>query len=143
MKSMMLAIFLLPAILIKGQPGRLTQKPMAFEDIKPHGLLDTRLKLSFKRLQEAYFQWNSISKVNFEMFPGDAVGRNINGLTLLSQALHQPATANLQEIIGRYDELVNREGYLGAILPPHKSQRGCYGRPQWDSLRTDRIHILD
>ena len=40
-------------------------------------------------------------KVGFGPFPGDALGRTINGLTLLSQALNQPEPASLKEIIRR------------------------------------------
>ncbi len=117
MKSFILALLLLPAFFVDGQTKSLAKKPTDFKDIKQHGFLESRLKLSLQRLQEDYFQWSSISTINFEMFPGDAVGRCINGLTLLSQALHQPATSNLEEIMRRSDELFNSEGYLGAKLP--------------------------
>jgi len=119
MKIQIIAVTLLVALagLSKGQNIPSGKKPVAFDDIQPGGLLESHAQLSFKRLQEEYFQWNSISSVNFKRFPGDAIGRCINGLTLLSQALHQPATPNLLEIIRRYDELANSDGYLGPILP--------------------------
>ncbi len=49
--------------------------------------------MSFRRLQEPCFQWDNVFRVNFGHFPGDALGRTINGLTLLSQALNQPRSA--------------------------------------------------
>jgi hypothetical protein len=96
-------------------------RAVAFEDVTPAGLLKTRAELAFRRLQEDYFQWPSISHVNFEAFPGDAIGRNINGLTLLSRALHQPAPANLQEIMRRVPTLANSDGYLGPKLPESRA----------------------
>ncbi|MCY2930663.1 MAG: glycoside hydrolase family 127 protein [Planctomycetota bacterium] len=92
-------------------------KPIAFEDLTPGGLLKDRAELALRHLQEPYFQWESISQVNFEPFPGDAVGRAINGLTLLSRALHRPAPANLREIMTRLGTLANEDGYLGPKLP--------------------------
>jgi len=91
-------------------------KHLAFADITIAGILKDRAELSFRRLQEGYFCWPSISKVNFAPFPGDAIGRDINGLTLLSMALHRPAPSNLQEIMRRLPELPNQDGYLGPIL---------------------------
>ena len=73
---------------VKGVEAEL--KPIPFEDLTPDGLLKVRAELSFRRLQEPYFQWDNVSRVNFEAFPGDATGRSINGLTLLSQALNRP-----------------------------------------------------
>ena len=88
-------------------------KPIPFADLTPGGLLKARAELSFRRLQEPYFQWDHVSRVNFEPFPGDAIGRTINGLTLLSQALHQPEPASLKEIMRRGPEVTNADGYLG------------------------------
>ena len=96
-------------------------KPIPFEDLTPGGLLKARTELAFHHLQEDYFQWGSISRVNFEPFPGDAIGRAINGLTLLSQALHQPAPASLLEIMRRVPELANSDGYLGPKLPDSRA----------------------
>ena len=96
-------------------------KTIAFEDVAPEGLLKQRAKLSFAHLQDEYFQWPSLSKVNFEPFPGDAIGRCINGLTLLSRALHQPAPASLHEIVKRSAELHNSDGYLGPKLPESRA----------------------
>jgi len=96
-------------------------KMIAFEDITPDGLLKARAELAFRHLQEDYFQWPSVSRVNFEPFPGDAIGRAINGLTLLSQALHQPAPASLQEIMRRVPALANSDGYLGPRLPDSRA----------------------
>jgi hypothetical protein len=94
---------------------------ISLEDVTPDGLLKARAELSFRRLQEEYFQWPSISQVNFKPFPGDALGRCINGLTLLSRALHQPAPATLQEIMRRCPELANSDGYLGPKLPESRA----------------------
>ena len=96
-------------------------KTIPFEDLAPNGLLKTHAELAFRHLQEEYFQWGSISRVNFEPFPGDALGRAINGLTLLAQALHQPAPGNLQEIMRRVPELANSDGYLGPQLPDSRA----------------------
>ena len=98
-----------------------TGLPIPFEDLTPDGLLKDRAELAFRHLQENYFQWDSISRVNFESFPGDAIGRTINGLTLLSRALHQPAPANLQEIMRRVPTLANSDGYLGPKLPESRA----------------------
>ena len=76
-------------------------KEIPFEDVSPDGLLKARAGLAFRHLQEPYFQCDNISRVNFEPFPRDAIGRAINGLRLLSRALHQQAPANLQEIMRR------------------------------------------
>ena len=96
-------------------------KPIPFQDITSGGLLKSRAQLSFLRLQEEYFRWESISRVNFEAFPGDAIGRAINGLTLLSQSLHEPAPGNLKEIMRRVPELANSDGYLGPQLPESRA----------------------
>ena len=96
-------------------------KDIPFEDVTPDGLLKDRAELAFRHLQENYFQWDSISRVNFEPFPGDAIGRAINGLTLLSRALHQQAPANLQEIMRRVPAVANSDGYLGPKLPESRA----------------------
>jgi len=96
-------------------------KPIPFADLAPDGLLKARAELSFRRLQEPYFQWDHVSRVNFEAFPGDALGRTINGLTLLSQALHQPEPASLKEIMRRVPSLANPDGYLGPKLPESRA----------------------
>jgi len=96
-------------------------KEIAFEDVTPGGLLKVRAELTFRRLQEGYFQWGSISRVNFEAFPGDAIGRAINGLTLLSRALNQPVPVNLQEIMRHVPTLANSDGYLGPRLPESRA----------------------
>lgn len=88
-------------------------KPIPFADLAPDGLLKARAELSFRRLQEPDFQWDNVSRVNFGAFPGDALGRTINGLTLLSQALNQPEPASLKEIMRRVPSLANPDGYLG------------------------------
>jgi hypothetical protein len=103
-----------------GTMGR-HMKHIDFADITAAGLLKDRAELSFKRLQEEYFCWPSISKVNFAPFPGDAIGRDINGLTLLCMALHRSAPANLQEIMRRLPELQNDDGYLGPKLPESRA----------------------
>ena len=97
------------------------RKTIPFEDLTTDGLLKARAELAFRHLQENYFQWDSISRVNFEPFPGDAIGRAINGLTLLSRALHQQAPANLQEIMRRVPALANSDGYLGPKLPESRA----------------------
>ena len=91
-------------------------KPVSFQDIQLSGVLKDRAELNNKRLLDAYFQWANISAVNFQPFPGDAIGRDINGLTLLSQALHKPIPASLSEIMRRLPELENGDGYLGPKL---------------------------
>ena len=96
-------------------------KPIPFEDQTPDGLLKARAEMSFRRLQEPYFQWDNVSRVNFGPFPGDALGRTINGLTLLSQALHQPEPASLKEIMRRVPTLANPDGYLGPKLPESRA----------------------
>ncbi|MFN4807067.1 MAG: hypothetical protein ACK5LH_13940 [Akkermansiaceae bacterium] len=96
-------------------------RPIPFKDITPEGLLKARAELSFRRLQEPYFQWDNVSRVNFGPFPGDALGRTINGLTLLSQALHQPEPASLKEIMRRVPSLANPDGYLGPKLPESRA----------------------
>lgn len=96
-------------------------KPIPFEDQTPDGLLKARAELSFRRLQEPYFQWDNVSRVNFGAFPGDALGRTINGLTLLSQALNQPEPASLKEIMRRVPTLANPDGYLGPKLPESRA----------------------
>lgn len=98
-----------------------TIKNIVFEDVIPDGLLKARAALAFNHLQEGYFQWDSISKVNFEPFPGDAIGRCINALTLLSRAQHQEAPANFREIVTRSPELQNPDGYLGPRLPEFRA----------------------
>lgn len=87
-------------------------KEIPFEDVTLGGLPKVRAELAFRHLQEEYFQWGIISRVNFDPFPGDAIGRAINGLTLLSRALHQQAPANLQKIRRRVPELAG-SGYYG------------------------------
>jgi hypothetical protein len=96
-------------------------KPIPFADLAPDGLLKARAELSLRRLQEPYFQWDNVSRVNFGPFPGDALGRTINGLTLLSQALNQPEPASLKEIIRRVPSLANPDGYLGPKLPESRA----------------------
>ena len=96
-------------------------KPIPFKDFTPDGVLKARAELSFRRLQEPYFQWDNVSRVNFEPFPGDAIGRTINGLTLLSQALNQPEPASLKEIMRRVPALANSDGYLGPKLPESRA----------------------
>jgi hypothetical protein len=96
-------------------------KPIPFADLAPDGLLKARAELSFRRLQEPYFQWDNVSRVNFGAFPGDALGRAINGLTLLSQALHQPEPASLKEIMRRVPTVANSDGYLGPKLPESRA----------------------
>ena len=88
-------------------------KPIPFKDFTPDGVLKARAELSFRRLQEPYFQWDNVSRVNFEAFPGDAIGRTINGLTLLSQALNQPEPASLKEIMRRVPSLANPAAISG------------------------------
>jgi hypothetical protein len=84
-------------------------------------LLKARAELSFRRLQEPYFQWDHVSRVNFGPFPGDAIGRTINGLTLLSQALNQPEPASLKDIMRHVPSLANPDGYLGPKLPESRA----------------------
>jgi len=96
-------------------------KPIPFEDQTPDGWLKARAELSFRRLQEPYFQWDNVSRVNFGPFPGDALGRAINGLTLLSQALNRPEPASLKEIMRRVPSLANPDGYLGPKLPESRA----------------------
>jgi hypothetical protein len=96
-------------------------KHIDLADITIGGILNERAELSFTRLQEAYFCWPSISKVNIVPFPGDAIGREINGLVLLCMALHHPAPSNLREIMRRLPELQNRDGYLGPVLPDSRA----------------------
>ncbi len=90
-------------------------------DALADGYLRQRLALSYKRLQEPYFQWKQISKLNIEEFPGDALGRAINGLSFLGQSLRRGPSANLKEIIERLPQLRNREGYLGRLLPADRA----------------------
>jgi len=105
-----------------GEPAfRNIEGAAAFEDVMPDGLLKARAELAFRHLQEPYFQWNNLSRVNFEPFPGDAIGRTINGLTLLSQALHQPEPASLKEIMRRVPTVTNADGYLGPKLPESRA----------------------
>lgn len=101
--------------------GGPAMKNIAFEDIQPDGLLKARAELAFRHLQEDYFQWDNLSKVNYEPFPGDAIGRNLNALTLLSRALHLEAPVNLQAIIEHSPELHNPDGYLGPQLPESRA----------------------
>lgn len=96
---------------------RLTEAGDAVAD----GYLRRRLELSYRRLQEPYFQWEQISKLNIEEFPGDALGRAINGLTFLGQGLRTGQSANLKEIIERLPQLRNRDGYLGRELPADRA----------------------
>jgi hypothetical protein len=101
--------------------GSITLQPIAFEDVTAGGLLKARAELAFDHLHSDYFRWDNISKVNFEPFPGDAIGRCINALTLLSRALHREASPSLLEIVARSAELQNRDGYLGPILPESRA----------------------
>ena len=96
-------------------------KSIVFEDVIPDGLLKARAELAFRHLQDSYFQWDNISKVNFNPFPGDAIGRCLNALVLLSRALHQEAPVNLQEIVRRSPGLHNSDGYLGPKLPESRA----------------------
>ena len=114
-------MFALMASMIPAKGVEAELKTIPFEDITPDGLLKDRAESSFRRLQEPYFQWNNISRVNFEPFPGDAIGRTINGLTLLSQALNQPEPASLKEIMRRVPALANTDGYLGPKLPESRA----------------------
>ena len=114
-------MFALMASMIPAKRVEAELKTIPFEDITPDGLLKDRAESSFRRLQEPYFQWNNISRVNFEPFPGDAIGRTINGLTLLSQALNQPEPASLKEIMRRVPALANTDGYLGPKLPESRA----------------------
>ena len=113
------------ATLVLGAPAPVHAQPplqpIAFEDVTPEGLLKARAELAFDHLHSDYFRWESISKVNFEPFPGDAIGRCINALTLLSRALHREASPSLLEIFARSAELHNRDGYLGPILPESRA----------------------
>ena len=101
--------------------GAAEPKPIPFGDQVPGGLLKDRAEMSFRRLQEPYFQWDNVSRVNFGPIPGDALGRTINGLALLSQALHQPEPASLKEIMRRVPTLANPDGYLGPKLPESRA----------------------
>ncbi|MFZ9915120.1 MAG: hypothetical protein ACO3IB_07245 [Phycisphaerales bacterium] len=96
-------------------------RPIDFEDLIPEGLLKARGELAFDHLHSDYFRWDNISKVNFEPFPGDAIGRCINALTLLSRALHREASPSLQEIVTRSHDLKNEDGYLGPRLPESRA----------------------
>jgi uncharacterized protein len=96
-------------------------QPIEFEDVTPEGLLKTRAELAYGHLYGDYFRWENISKVNFEPFPGDAIGRSINALTLLSRALHREESPNLKEIVTRSEELRNQDGYLGPLLPESRA----------------------
>ncbi len=116
-----LSLLVFLALQANGQSKFSGKKAIAFQDIHAQGLLEKRLQLSYNRLQDDYFQWESISEINRESFPGDAVGRCINGLALLSQALHQPAPSNLKDIMANYHELENSEGYFGALLPASRA----------------------
>ena len=117
------------AMLALGMPTRVHAEPQAeptlhpveFEDVTPEGLLKARAELAFDHLQSDYFRWESISKINFEPFPGDAIGRCINALTLLSRALHREASPNLREIVTRSQDLHNQDGYLGPRLPESRA----------------------
>jgi hypothetical protein len=95
--------------------------PIEFEDITADGLLKARAELAFDHLHSDYFRWGNISKVNFEPFPGDAIGRCINALTLLSRALHREESSSLREIALRSHELKNEDGYLGPRLPESRA----------------------
>jgi len=109
----MLLVMLAPAV----RGAEPAMKAPELGDIVPEGMLRQRAELSAQRLQHAYYQWPSISKVNFSPFPGDAIGRNILGLTLLARTCRQDAPANLQEIMKRLGELECPDGYLGPPLP--------------------------
>lgn len=95
--------------------------PIEFEDITADGLLKARAELAFDHLHSDYFRWDNISKVNFEPFPGDAIGRCMNALTLLSRALHREESPSLREIAARSHELKNEDGYLGPRLPESRA----------------------
>jgi hypothetical protein len=115
---------LIYALLVSITPAKGVEaglKPIPFEDHTSDGLLKARAELSFRRLQEPYFQWDNVSRVNFGPFPGDAIGRTINGLTLLSQALNQPEPASLKEIMSRVPSVTNPDGYLGPKLPESRA----------------------
>lgn len=115
--------FILGFTLTSVYGAEVTPAPQAilFKDVTPDGLLKERAELSFRHLQEPYFQWGNVSRVNFGPFPGDAIGRTINGLALLSQALHQPEPASLQEIMRRVPSVANSDGYLGPKLPESRA----------------------
>ena len=122
MKNLIVLSLLIFLVLqANGQSEFSEKKSISFQDIQAQGLLEKHLQLSFNRLQEDYFQWKSISEINRKSFPGDAVGRCINGLTLLSQVLHLPAPSNLKDIMANYHELENSEGYFGALLPDSRA----------------------
>lgn len=113
------------AMLALGVPAAVlaapTLRPIELEDVTPAGLLEARAKLAFDHLQSDYFQWTNLSRVNFEPFPGDALGRCINALTLLSRVLHREAPPSLREIVRRTQDLHNPDGYLGPRLPESRA----------------------
>jgi hypothetical protein len=124
MKSLhSLAIFIGVFLLTRVYGAEVTHvvKTISFEDVTPDGLLKARAELAFRHLQEPYFQWDNVSRVNFGPFPGDAIGRTINGLTLLSRALNQPEPASLKEIMRRVPTLANSDSYLGPKLPESRA----------------------
>jgi hypothetical protein len=116
--ALALLVLALPACVSAAPP---TLRPIELEDVTPAGLLETRAALAFDHLQSDYFQWTNLSRVNFEPFPGDALGRCINALTLLSRVLHREAPPSLQEIVRRTQDLHNPDGYLGPRLPESRA----------------------
>lgn len=91
--------------------------PLAFSDVAPVGDLRRRAELNLRRLHDAPFHFEAMVHASTaKEAPGDWIGREILGLTLLGQTLRiEPK--HLEEIIARLPEALNARGYIGPVHP--------------------------
>ncbi len=125
-----LALKLLPFHNLLGQGidfdnGIVGLDSLPFENVFPGGELQKRMVLNFSRLQDPEFTFKAVSTAStVKDAPGDWIGRDILGLTLLSRVLHKDAPDNLKEIISRLPELFNEKGYIGPVLTSGEIDEG-------------------
>jgi uncharacterized protein len=91
--------------------------PLPFSDIIPGGDLARRATLNFSRLEEAKYQPDQVFQPAAYDWPGDTEGRTVLALTLLAQALHREPK-HLEEILRRFPEHYNCDGYFGKVSLP-------------------------
>ena len=91
-------------------------QPAGLDGISPAGDLLRRSEMLFGRLQDPLFHFEFLSKMSMPDAPGDALGRAILALTLLSRLLNQRSPF-LNEIVSHLPERLNVQGYIGDVTP--------------------------
>lgn len=85
-------------------------------EYKPQGELLWRLERSFARLHADWYRPDQIFTADQDGWPADWEGRAVLALTLLGKALKREP-AYLEAILEGVKSRLNRDGYLGEILP--------------------------